>query len=259
MIERTFSTAVASSIPPAQAWQVSRQKPTRSAPSAAEMASQTPAMRSRCRAIALSPPAVFSISSGILMSVASTALRQLSKPFAGSSSLLTCPPWTIRPLRADLGRGVHVLLEQLAARDPDAVVGGGDVDDVRRVHVEVDARRLGVRPQAGGASGVPDLGALVALRVAEEELHERGLRGPSPRRPGRSARRGLRWRSGCSELMAPSLGRSPGTAPPWRPGRTACGRRFRRGRRCLVTLRVALPRWESRHRTALLPRNAVAA
>ena len=48
--------------------------------------------------MALSPPAVFSMSSGTLMSVASTALRQLSKPFAGSSALLTWPPWTIRPL-----------------------------------------------------------------------------------------------------------------------------------------------------------------
>ena len=32
------------------------------------------------------------------MSVASIALRQLSNPLAGSSSLLTWPPWTIRPL-----------------------------------------------------------------------------------------------------------------------------------------------------------------
>ena len=48
--------------------------------------------------MALSPPAVFSMSRGILRSVASTALRQLSKPLAGSSALLTCPPWTISPL-----------------------------------------------------------------------------------------------------------------------------------------------------------------
>ena len=48
--------------------------------------------------MAWSPPAVFSISSGILRSVASTALRQLSKPVAGSSAALTCPPCTISPL-----------------------------------------------------------------------------------------------------------------------------------------------------------------
>ena len=47
--------------------------------------------------MALSPPAVFSISSGIVRSVASIALRQLSNPTAGSSSLFTWPPWTIRP------------------------------------------------------------------------------------------------------------------------------------------------------------------
>ena len=48
--------------------------------------------------MALSPPAVFSISSGICRSVASIALRQLSKPVAGSSVLPTWPPCTIRPL-----------------------------------------------------------------------------------------------------------------------------------------------------------------
>ena len=37
--------------------------------------------------------------------------------------------------------------------------------------VEADARRLGVGPQPRRPSGVADLGALVALRVAEEELH----------------------------------------------------------------------------------------
>jgi hypothetical protein len=41
---------------------------------------------------------VFSIRIGSLSSVASTALRQLSKPIPGSSSLLTWPPCTISPL-----------------------------------------------------------------------------------------------------------------------------------------------------------------
>jgi hypothetical protein len=43
-------------------------------------------------------------------------------------------------LRAELGRGVHVLLEQLAAGDPLPVVRGRHVDEVRRMHVQVDAR-----------------------------------------------------------------------------------------------------------------------
>ncbi len=62
------------------------------------MASHTRAIRSSVRAMALSPPAVFSSSSGTLRSVASMALRQLSKPLSTSSSLSTWPPWTIRPL-----------------------------------------------------------------------------------------------------------------------------------------------------------------
>ena len=82
-------------------------------------------------------------------------------------------------LGADRGRRVDVLLEELARGDPDPVVGRGDVDDVGRVDVEVDARRGRVVPQSVGASGVADLGTLVALRVAEEELHE--ARAPGPR------------------------------------------------------------------------------
>jgi hypothetical protein len=46
-------------------------------------------------------------------------------------------------LGADGGGRVHVLLQQLAARDPDPVVGRRDVDDVGGVHVEVHARLLG--------------------------------------------------------------------------------------------------------------------
>jgi hypothetical protein len=68
-----------------------------------------------------------------------------------------------------------VLLQELARRDPDPVVGGGDVDDVGSVDVEADAGRLGVSPQALRATGIADLGALVSLRVAEEELHVRRL------------------------------------------------------------------------------------
>ena len=47
--------------------------------------------------MALSPPAVFSMRIGSLMSVASIALRQLSNPIAGSVSLSRWPPCTIRP------------------------------------------------------------------------------------------------------------------------------------------------------------------
>ena len=77
------------------------------------------------------------------------------------------------PLAPISAGGRQVLLEQLAAGDADAVVEARDVDRVGRVDVEVDARRLGVGLERRGAAGVPDHGALLALRVAEEELRER--------------------------------------------------------------------------------------
>ena len=117
------------------------------------------------------------MSSGSLRSVASTALRQLSKPLLGVVVLVDVAAVDDQALGADLGGRVDVLLQELAARDPDPVVGGGDVDDVGRVDVEVDPRLLGGLPQRRGAPGVPDLGTLVGLRVAEEELHERRLAG----------------------------------------------------------------------------------
>jgi hypothetical protein len=81
-------------------------------------------------------------------------------------------------LGADLGGERGVLREQLAARDADAVVRGGHVDDVRRVDVEVDARGLGVGPQPGGAPRVGHGRGLPALRVAEEELGQVSAAGP---------------------------------------------------------------------------------
>ena len=83
-----------------------------------------------------------------------------------------------QPLRADLGRGVHVLLEELAARDADPVVRRGHVDDVGRVDIEIDAGLLGAGLESGCALGVGHHRALVGLRVAEEELHQaRAARG----------------------------------------------------------------------------------
>ncbi len=80
-------------------------------------------------------------------------------------------------LGADLGGRVDVLLEQLAAGDPDPVVRGRDVHDVRGVHVEVDPGGLRVVLETGGTTRVRELGTLVALRVAQEELHQRGAAG----------------------------------------------------------------------------------
>jgi hypothetical protein len=70
-----------------------------------------------------------------------------------------------------------VLGEDLAARDPDPVVGRGHVDEVRGVHVQLDAGGLGVGAQPLGTARVVELGGLPALRVAEEELGEAGVAG----------------------------------------------------------------------------------
>src|SRR5580700_11366529 len=68
------------------------------------------------------------------------------------------------------GRGrLELLVEQLPAGNPDSVVAGGDVDDIRRVDVDV---------HAGRGKGVPDdrripagdHRPLPALRIAEEKL-----------------------------------------------------------------------------------------
>jgi hypothetical protein len=79
---------------------VSRQKPTSPPPSPAPAvtASQSRPIASSVRAIALAPPAVFSISSGIGRSTRSTTLRQFANPSAGSTPFVTWPPWTISPL-----------------------------------------------------------------------------------------------------------------------------------------------------------------
>ena len=90
------STASARSIPAELAWQVSRQNPI-SPPSgaASATASHSRAMASSERAIAPLPPAVFSMNMGSGRSMRSTALRQFSRPSAGSMPWLTCPPCTI--------------------------------------------------------------------------------------------------------------------------------------------------------------------
>src|SRR6185503_2717319 len=84
------STASTSFSPAAQAWQVSRQKPMPLPP----MWSHRRAMVSKCRAIAWSPPAVFSRYTATSVSRYSSALRQRSKP-ASQSLSSAWPPCTI--------------------------------------------------------------------------------------------------------------------------------------------------------------------
>ena len=99
VIALTRSTASARSMPAELAWQVSRQNPI-SAPSAAApaTASHSRAIASRDLARAPLPPAVFSMNIGSGRSMRSTALRQFSRPSAGSTPEVTCPPCTISAL-----------------------------------------------------------------------------------------------------------------------------------------------------------------
>jgi hypothetical protein len=100
VIALTRSTASARSMPAELAWQVSRQNPTSSlsSPAACVTASHSRPIASSDRAIAPSPPAVFSISMGSGRSMRSTALRQFSRPSPKSTPALTWPPCTISPL-----------------------------------------------------------------------------------------------------------------------------------------------------------------
>ena len=114
------------------------------------------------------------------------------------------------PLAPISAAAVQVLLEQLAARDADAVVGRRDVDRVGRVHVEVDAGRLGAGLERRGAAGELHDRPLVALRVAEEELAQRGPPGG-----------GLRHRVGLVDVPSDAQLHGPhGTARHRRRGRS---------------------------------------
>ena len=121
----------------------------------------------RCR------PRRCSRSAGAPRSVASTALRQLSKPFSGSSALLTWPPWTMSPL-APMDAAASMLLQQLAAGDADPVVRGRHVDEVGAWTYRSMPASTAAARRASGAAGVLELRPLVPLRVAEEELGQGG-------------------------------------------------------------------------------------
>ena len=73
------------------------------------------------------------------------------------------------PARPDPGGRVDGLLQQFPRRDADAIVGGGDVYDVRGVHVEPDPGVGGLRPQGGGPVA-GDCGFPPRLRVTEGHL-----------------------------------------------------------------------------------------
>ena len=101
---------------------------------ASPIASHSRATASRPRAMAWSPPAVFSISIGTGRSVRSTALRQfvvaLGHVRVGGDVRRRARSAPAAPI---VGGRRQVLAEQLPARDADPVVGAGHVDPVRGV------------------------------------------------------------------------------------------------------------------------------
>jgi hypothetical protein len=64
------------------------------------------------------------------------------------------------------------LLQQLAAGNADPVVRGGDIEPVRRMHVEIDAARFGLGTQSRGATAEGDHRSVPTLRIPEKELDE---------------------------------------------------------------------------------------
>ena len=99
------------------AWQVSRQKPDSTARPDERV--PEPAIASSRRAIALSPPAVFSMSTGSGGSSRSKALRQLSKPAPGRRPCRRGRRAPSAPRRRSR-RPRRRLLEQLAAGDAES-------------------------------------------------------------------------------------------------------------------------------------------
>ena len=202
VIARASSTTASRGLPPAWAWQVSRQKPTFSDPSALEIASHTPrdlVEMARHRVVA---------AGGVLDQERDLEVGRLDRlaPVVEADRrvvvLVHMSAVDDQPPRPDRRGGVEVLLEQLAGRDADAVVGRRDVDDVRRVDVEADPRGLGVGPQRLRAPAYRTRGPCIPAGRRGRTARA-APPGPRPRRSGRSARRGPRSRAGAA-LMTPS-------------------------------------------------------
>jgi hypothetical protein len=169
-----------------------RAETTSSAPEAARVARGHP-VRSRLRAIALSPPAMFR--SAVDLDVGRLDRRApVVEPDRRSSSLFTWPPWTISP-RAPISAAGPCAAG--AATGCGCVVG---VATSMYSACTYSRRRSLQRPQTGRAAGVPDLGTLVPLRVAEKN-----------------------WTCGACQAVASAMGQSARRAP--RLGWTRCSYR----------------------------------
>ena len=169
------------------AWQVSRQKPTSNSPTA----SQRRASASNRRAIAWSPPAVFSISTGTGKPPSSAwrarNLRQFVDAVGGVVLRGDVPavhhqPDAPRPRPRPSACWVTSLRDGMRIR----LFGRGEVDHVGRVH---DDRRAAPRA-APRPAGAPGASSSPAGRPGTSARSRRRAR--PPRRPGRPRARGHR-------------------------------------------------------------------
>ena len=168
VIALTRSTIPTRSSPAANAWHVSRQNPAPNSPTA----SHSRASMSNRRAIALSPPAVFSIRIGTgnppSLACRSKNFRQLSMPTAGSSPLRDVTAVHHQALRADRGA-------------PSACCATLLRHGIR-IRLFIDAMLIGYgectktsTSLARSASALRVLRRLLpALRIGQEELHDLG-------------------------------------------------------------------------------------
>ena len=190
----TRSTMPASSSPPAYAWQVSRQKPTLSSSPAGDRLPE-PGHRVQAaghRAVA---------ARGVLDQHRHRALDPLDRlapvvvPLARVGARVDVAAVHDHAPRADGGGGLQLLAEQLAAGDPDPVVGGRHVDAVRSVDEDVDAAprrtRRAARPGSPGKVGAfqpcgsprKNWATSASQEVARGERVAAVHVGPDPRHP----------------------------------------------------------------------------
>ena len=166
--------------------------------SASPIRSQSRASASKRRATALSPPAVFSMQHRGVglehLERAQPAARALGDVVLGVAAV------DDHRLGAELGRGVAGLLEDLARAVADVRLRRADVDQVRRMHVDVDRAGADLVGLGVGRGLAPRPG------VGQEDLHAVGVQvGGGARTPMRST-----WAPiGTAAGIARRIGRRP--------------------------------------------------
>lgn len=154
------STASVSASPAAQVWQVSRQNPIPVSPMTSQSRDGVEAARHRV----IAAGGVFQVDGNLGFQ----PVQRLAPALEALVDVVVVGDVpTVHDHRrcANVGRRSTGLLQDLARRDPHAIVRRRKVDQVGRMHVDGQGRGF----QRGGV--VPRLGSLPALRIAKENLH----------------------------------------------------------------------------------------